>query len=122
MGELKPQPGVKAFDKLQRRMKRLYRHKYHKAGEGGYRGLGGEFRISPAMAQKIVVEGYYPRSAEICYTLGIPAYGQGRICLFHGVVHARMCRTPKPVSERKPRPGGGRKPLNIVWSENTLDF
>ena len=29
---------------------------------------------------------------------------------------------PKPASERKPRPGWGRKPLNIVWPENTLDF
>ena len=103
-------------------MGKRYRLTYHKAGEGGYRGLGSEFRISPAMAQKIVVEGYYPRSAEICYTLGIPAYGQGRICPVHGVVHDRMCRTPKPASQRKPRPGWGRKPLNTVWPVNTLDF
>ena len=102
-------------------MGKRYRLTYHKAGEGGYRELGSEFRISPAMAQKIVVEGYYPRSPEICYKLGIPAYGLGQMCRLHGKVCSVQHRTPKPASERKPRPGWGRKPLNIVWPENTLD-
>jgi hypothetical protein len=117
-----PQHGVKAFDSLRRRLRRELRSNRPPHGKGGYRALSARYGVSAAMLQKVIVEGYYPRSPEICYKLGIPAYGIGKICKLHGKVCSVQHRPPKPASERKPRPGWGRKPYNKVWPETTLDW
>lgn len=109
---MKLQPSVKAFDSLRRKISKRYRVLSRIEGGRGYRGVADEFGISPAMAQKIVVEGYEPRTDEVRRNLGLPILSLGRICPIHGVVHDKQCREHK-ASSSKPRRN---------WKQTALTF
>jgi len=106
------------FEKLKNEL--LGRHD-PKSKENSTRGIASDYGVTCGTIGRIL-HGVEPHNAAIREKLGLPPLGLGVLCKVHGRVCSIQHRPPKPVTWRKPRPGWGRKPLNVIWPMNTLEY
>lgn len=68
--------------------------------QGAWRKVGRQFGITPAMAWRIVNQGYDPKTPEIRHRLGLPALIPTPPCGKCGAVHVSKRCTAKPREYR----------------------
>lgn len=98
----------------------LVRHRQN-AEKIGVRAYARELQIKPGTLSRYLTGDWTPKSAIICKALDIPLLALGIVCPVHGKVCAVQHR-PSSDKPKRPRPGWGRKPLNVVWPENTIEW
>jgi len=84
---------VVSLSSVRRTLKKAYQEA---AGRGGWRKVGAQFGISPAMALRIANQKYEPKDPKIRVRLGLPARVEVSACPVCGEVHVKK-NCPKRV-------------------------